>query len=123
MRLVVHLLEPILGDVRVNPCRRERYVAEQLLDGEEVGAGIETVRGAGGAGGGGGGAGGVRDTVREAASDVLDLAGGRTAAARGQEERLAVASRDALEELAAAGLVAAQGGDGRRADRHDALLA
>src|SRR5438132_6902599 len=47
MRRVVHLQEMRDGDVRVTLRRRERGVAEHLLDGTKVGAAVEHVRRAG----------------------------------------------------------------------------
>ena len=44
VRLLVNLLQPLDGGVGVDLGRRDRRVAEQLLDGAEIGAAIEEVR-------------------------------------------------------------------------------
>jgi hypothetical protein len=96
---------------------------EQLLDGKQVGAGIEQMGCERVAEGVGGETAVVGDAVEEGADDVLDLASGETAAALGQEECRAIGGRGTGDDFAAARLMSAEGGDGGRANGDNALLA
>ena len=92
MRTVVDAPQPAAVDVAVDLRRRERAVAEQLLDHAQVGAALEQVGGEG-----------VAQAVRVRAH-AAERAGVEPAAAGGEEERVLGAARElraAFAEVAA----------------------
>src|SRR5690606_9657432 len=112
---VVDALQPLAGGVRVDPGRGEGGVAEELLDGEEVGAGVQEVGGEGVAERVCGEVAVVGGLVEQLADDELDRAPGEAAAAERKEDGAAVAV-GAGDDLVPADLVAAQGRDGGAAE-------
>src|SRR6266542_6246045 len=123
VRLLIHLLEPFDTCVRVDLRRRDGRVAEELLDGAEIGAGVEEMGGESVAERVRGESGAFVNQVQKGHHRVLDRAHGHPLAAVAEKKRSAVgAGPDRAEQLVALRFVVAQRERGVIAEGGDALL-
>src|SRR3569833_303054 len=123
MGLLIHLLEALDAGVRIDLRRRNRGVAEQLLDGAEIGAGVEHVGRKRVAEGVDAQAGVLVDVIEKSRHGFLYRADADALACGGDEHGAAIRPpTNGLDQLVALVLVLAQRTDCVVADRDDALL-
>src|ERR1051325_231919 len=123
VRLEIDLLEPLDAGVRVDLRRRDRRMAEELLDGAQVGAGVEQVCREGVAKGVDAEARVLVDLGQEGRHDFLDGANADAAAGAGEPKGIPIGDApDGPSQLVARRFVVPHGQDRMIANGNDSLL-